>query len=534
MEQAKQAESLVVTSVESVVTKVSSTGTSTVSSTEESKEVWRLELEEPLAHKWKRPNEDMLMVQRLLEEGLTPIEVLKQLLPHTPLPADLTNTLAMRFIIGLINDSNRSREKLTQFNTFHDAVQLVRKSKRILVLTGAGVSVSCGIPDFRSKNGIYARLKTDFPDLPDPTAMFDIDFFRKNPKPFFNFAKEIFPGQFVPSLSHMFIKHLEDSGQLLRNYTQNIDTLEKIAGINRVLECHGSFAKATCLSCDTEIDCSDIQDDVMKKRVAHCKVCLTGVVKPNIVFFGEDLGDRFHIQMGEDRDLVDLLIVVGSSLKVQPVALIPFNLDPSVPQILINREQLPHYQADITLLGNCDDILVALSIAVGGDLKDKMQAEIHKRNVKIPQADIRQLSVDDFKKLIDEPDSKRSRVDDSAEESSSLWEGNYVLVESRLPNNSYLLVPPNVNVFKGAEMYYDRDQDTFCRQAGSREAPAFDSDDDSESSSGSSSDSNCSSDRGGSLPPVPTTVVDEQPKRAASCPPPDTENDLTDEADLRK
>lgn len=161
------------------------------------------------------------------------------------------------------------------------------------------------------------------------------------------------------------------------------------------------------------------------------------------------------------------------------------------------------------------------------------------------------MSVDDFKKLIDEPDSKRSRVDDSAEESSSLWEGNYVLVESRLPNNSYLLVllngkiilvylpmvlqvPPNVNVFKGAEMYYDRDQDTFCRQAGSREAPAFDSDDDSESSSGSSSDSNCSSDRGGSLPPVPTTVVDEQPKRAASCPPPDTENDLTDEADLRK
>lgn len=71
----------------------------------------------------------MLMVQRLLEEGLTPIEVLKQLLPHTPLPVDLTNTLAMRFIIGLINDSNRSREKLPDQNNFQDAVELVRYAR---------------------------------------------------------------------------------------------------------------------------------------------------------------------------------------------------------------------------------------------------------------------------------------------------------------------------------------------------------------------------------------------------------------------
>ena len=63
------------------------------------------------------------------------------------------------------------------------------RSKRILVLTGAGVSVSCGIPDFRSKDGIYARLRIDFPDLPDPTAMFDISYFTRNPRPFFEFAR---------------------------------------------------------------------------------------------------------------------------------------------------------------------------------------------------------------------------------------------------------------------------------------------------------------------------------------------------------
>lgn len=66
---------------------------------------------------------------------------------------------------------------------------IFRKSKKILILTGAGISVSCGIPDFRSSNGIYARLHQDFPELPDPTAMFDMDFFKKNPVPFYNFAR---------------------------------------------------------------------------------------------------------------------------------------------------------------------------------------------------------------------------------------------------------------------------------------------------------------------------------------------------------
>lgn len=64
------------------------------------------------------------------------------------------------------------------------------------------VSVSCGIPDFRSRDGIYARLAVDFPDLPDPQAMFDIHYFRRDPRPFFKFAREIYPGQFTPSLCH--------------------------------------------------------------------------------------------------------------------------------------------------------------------------------------------------------------------------------------------------------------------------------------------------------------------------------------------
>lgn len=118
--------------------------------------------------------------------------------------------------------------------------------------------MSCGIPDFRSRDGLYAKLAQQFPELPDPHAIFDIEYFRDDPHPFFKCAKvrlfvhdytgncnlvglyqELFPGQYTPSLSHRFVAALEKRGKLLRNYTQNIDTLEVAAGIKRAVFCHG-------------------------------------------------------------------------------------------------------------------------------------------------------------------------------------------------------------------------------------------------------------------------------------------------------
>ncbi|VDK56635.1 unnamed protein product [Gongylonema pulchrum] len=98
-----------------------------------------------------------------------------------------------------------------------------------------------------------------------------------------------------------------------------------------------------------------------------CRVCnhAEGVIKPDIVFFGEDLSEEFHTRMAEDRSKVDLFVVIGSSLKVQPVARIPYSISSDVPQILINRESLPNYTPDIELLGNCDDIVAQLALALG-------------------------------------------------------------------------------------------------------------------------------------------------------------------------
>lgn len=257
---------------------------------------------------------------------------------------------------------------------------LIAGAKNIIVLTGAGVSVSCGIPDFRSRDGIYLRLAVDFPELPDPQAMFDINYFNKDPRPFFKFAKEIYPGKFKPSPCHRFIKLLEKHNRLLRNYTQNIDTLEKEAGIERVVECHGSFATATCTKCGHRVTADEIREPILTQKIPLCEKChpekpdqdvnpddvanenlrelvLSGVMKPDIVFFGEGLPDVFHEAMTEDKNKCDLLLVIGSSLKVRPVALIPSSLAPEVPQVLINREPLPDCHFDVELLGDCDVIV---------------------------------------------------------------------------------------------------------------------------------------------------------------------------------
>eukprot|EP01083_Nonionella_stella_P221332 790852_1 len=133
--------------------------------------------------------------------------------------------------------ANTGRVKLQHINTIEQVIELIEKSSNILVLTGAGISCSAGIPDFRSENGLYSTLKDRF-NLDDPTTMFDMNYFLKDPSLFYSFGGDICPGfddskiKYYPTPTHYFIKLLELKGKLLRNYTQNIDTLEYRAGIN--------------------------------------------------------------------------------------------------------------------------------------------------------------------------------------------------------------------------------------------------------------------------------------------------------------
>lgn len=312
---------------------------------------------------WKPISGPISWVQQQISFGTCPRDILTELLPNASISPNVDNLSLWRLIVSMLSEPPK-RKKLQNVNSLDDVVGLIRRSKRIIVLTGAGVSVSCGIPDFRSRDGIYARLSKDFPDLPDPQAMFDIHYFKRDPRPFFKFAKEIYPGQFEPSPSHKFIKLLESHGKLLRNYTQNIDTLEQTEGIEKVITCHGSFATASCTRCKRQVGSSAIREDIFAQRIPYCERCtLAGsaedmaVMKPDIVFFGEGLSDEFHQAMAADKSNCDLLIVMGSSLKVRPVALIPSSIGPEVPQILINREPLNHLNFDVELLGDCDRIV---------------------------------------------------------------------------------------------------------------------------------------------------------------------------------
>ncbi|XP_050831686.1 NAD-dependent protein deacetylase sirtuin-3, mitochondrial isoform X1 [Serinus canaria] len=182
-------------------------------------------------------------------------------------------------------------------------------------MAGAGISTPSGIPDFRSPgSGLYSNLEQY--DIPYPEAIFELGYFFVNPKPFFTLAKELYPGNYRPNSAHYFLRLLHDKGLLLRLYTQNIDGLERVAGIppDRLVEAHGTFATATCTVCQRNFPGEDFRGDVMGDRIPRCPVC-TGVVKPDIVFFGEQLPQRFLLHL-TDFPMADLLFVIGTSLEV--------------------------------------------------------------------------------------------------------------------------------------------------------------------------------------------------------------------------
>ncbi len=191
--------------------------------------------------------------------------------------------------------------------------------------------------------------------------IFDIDFFGDEPRPFFHLAKELYPGTFRPTLGHYFLRLLQDNGALHRLYTQNIDTLERQAGLTpeKLIEAHGSFASATCRSCGRQyeqawmaakifgaegVPCAagDVKPaapaaaaaaasssspvpvpstpvELDKVVIPRCDSC-SGVVKPDITFFGEDLPERFAECVGPDCKAADAVIVIGTSLKVSRLA----------------------------------------------------------------------------------------------------------------------------------------------------------------------------------------------------------------------
>jgi NAD-dependent histone deacetylase SIR2 len=285
-------------------------------------------------------------------------------------------------LLGMaINRELTKRPRLEQYRTIDDAAQLLRERSNIMVITGAGISTSLGIPDFRSKNtGFYSRLLQM--GYEEPEQVFDIHNFDEDPRTFYALAGDIIPDLERWTPTHEFIRLLQDKSKLLTNYTQNIDNVEANAGIrkDKLIQCHGSWATATCRKCKYNVPGEDIFDSVRSQKPAECKRCLDeiaaqkpgmkrkrtsngggsrkkrssdedsesdgaydipqpGIMKPDITFFGEALPNDFFDRLKEvDKDKVDLVIVMGTSMKVAPVSEIPNFLSRDIPQIYISRD----------------------------------------------------------------------------------------------------------------------------------------------------------------------------------------------------
>jgi NAD+-dependent protein deacetylase SIR2 len=188
--------------------------------------------------------------------------------------------------------------------------------------------------------------------------------------PFYTLAHELYPGKYRPTITHCFTKLLYDKGLLLKLFTQNIDCLEREAGVpgEMIVEAHGSFATQRCIECKTQFPDTMMREAVHTKEVPRCleKTC-NGLVKPDIVFFGEALPEAFH----RNRTLpasADLAIVMGTSLTVQPFASLPSFVREEIPRILINLERvggLGSRADDVLLLGDCDSGVRKLADALG-------------------------------------------------------------------------------------------------------------------------------------------------------------------------
>jgi NAD-dependent deacetylase len=195
--------------------------------------------------------------------------------------------------------------------------ELLRESECTVALTGAGISVPSGIPDFRTPGeGIWEKV--------DPMEVAHIDAFRRDPARFWGFYRQRLKmlSDVEPNGAHEALAELERGGLLEAVITQNIDTLHAKGGSERVIEVHGSIRTSSCQACGEEFDTARIEELFDEDGAAVCSKC-DGPVKPDVVLFGELLPAEAMAEAEALAERADLMLCIGSSLEVFPVAGLP-------------------------------------------------------------------------------------------------------------------------------------------------------------------------------------------------------------------
>lgn len=240
------------------------------------------------------------------------------------------------------------------------AADLIRHARYVMAFTGAGHSTASGIPDFRSPgSGLWEK--------DNPMLVASIWAFRLNPKTFFDWIRPMVETLLnaAPNPAHLALAEMEAMGYLKVIVTQNIDNLQQRAGSRRVLELHGHMRESTCIRCYKVVptDPAFVQT-LLGGKVPRCEC--GGVLKPNVILFGEQLPVRVLNQAMEEARRCDLVLVAGSSLEVAPAADIPFlAVNSGAKGIIVNLQPTAFDPcADVVIHGDVAEVLPRIVAAL--------------------------------------------------------------------------------------------------------------------------------------------------------------------------
>ena len=210
--------------------------------------------------------------------------------------------------------------------------ELIKNSNNIVFFGGAGVSTESGIPDFRSKDGLYNQ-KYKYP----PEEILSHTFFINKTEEFYKFYREKLNSlKYKPNITHYKLAELEKEGKVKAIITQNIDGLHQKAGSKKVLELHGSVLRNYCMKCHKFYDANFIFNG---NGIPQCDC--GGIVKPDVVLYEEDLNEQILEESIWDIQNADIMIVAGTSLTVYPASgLINYFRGENL--VLINRDETPY------------------------------------------------------------------------------------------------------------------------------------------------------------------------------------------------
>ncbi len=226
---------------------------------------------------------------------------------------------------------------------------LLSAASRVVFLTGAGISTASGLSDFRGKEGLEKRKSP----VPYETLL-SIDFFRRDPETFYKYYKDfLIVGDAKPNVAHKKIAALGEKATVV---TQNIDGLHQLAGSKNVIEVHGTTLSYSCVKCR-----ASYPESYVKTAPGVPKCACGGILRPDIVFYGEMLDDNKVSQAVRAIRQCDLLVVVGSSLVVYPAAGLVRYKKPEAKLVIVNYDPTPYDSyADLVIHDDISAVFGAL------------------------------------------------------------------------------------------------------------------------------------------------------------------------------